>query len=486
MKEKGYTHMFSAWKIKTIKKLISVAIAFGFIFAAFGCGSKDAQPTYEQIAAQCTFADRLPETDLPRPARTINGEQDLVYALDYLAFYRISSEISFDIGEEYAKTFTGIYREFTRVFAITSLAEPYPVSLDQQYYDDYKIITVRLRISEIADVAPEEIDTSVPFVLPFDYEPQLNARAADYNGFETEKSGKSEVLVETSEQLWYAVNRGYKPVPAEGSAAETIYNEAKNVLRRIISDDMYDYEKVKAIFNFLSCEVRYDSVTANAASADADRAQCYYLEGVFLNRYAVCDGKSKAYCLLAGMEGIPIVRVTDYKANHVGHSYNYVQVQGNWYLSCTTFAASVLDFGEEGAPEKRIVPQYNMLLTCVETPLGSGWGYDSEMYTDIKNSIEDGFFDYWGYTEIEVGGETKTLAVSSAEELKSILFAISENRASMENIIVEFRLQDCSDDIDDIIDIISPAFAEYNVQYLQNRPLELDIYSVVFLASTEV
>lgn len=476
--------MFSESKIKTVQKLVAAFFAVCVLFTAFGCAKEQETLTYEQVAELYTFADELPETDLPRPQREIDSESDLIYAIDYLAFYGISDEIAFDIGNTYSHKFTGIYREFTRVCALTQLTDPYPVSLDQQYYDQYKIIAIKLRIGEIADLEPEEIDTSVPFVLPFDYEPNLNARSADFDDFEIEKTNNGTVSVTTGEQLWYAVNLGYRPVPVAGSVAETIYEEAKNVLRRIVSDDMYDYEKVKAIFNFLSCEVRYDSATAGSATGDADRAQCYYLEGVFLNRYAVCDGKSKAYCLLAGMEGIPIVRVTDIKATNVGHSYNYVKVQGNWYLSCTTFAASVLDFGDEETSVKRIVPQYNMFLTCVETPLGSGWGYESAMYPEIKNSIEDGYFDYWGYTEVEVDGVTKSLAISSAEELKEILLVIAGQR-EMENTIVEFRLNDCEDELDAIMDIISAAFSEYDVQFLQNRPFELDIYSVVFLNKTE-
>ena len=178
---------------------------------------------------------------------------------------------------------------------------------------------------------------------------------------------------------------------AAGSAAEKIYREAKDVLRRIVSDDMTDYEKLKAIYNFLTCEVRYDRATADDGGGEAYRAQCYYLEGVFFNRFAVCDGKAKAYCLLAAMEGIEAVRVTDFNDDFQGHSYNYVNLNGKWYLSCATYGSAEMNFGDEENPDVKIVPQYNMFLTSLDTSLGDGWTYDSGMFPEIKAAFEAGF-----------------------------------------------------------------------------------------------
>lgn len=75
--------------------------------------------SYEQAAAGYTFADGLSETDLPRPAREIGSFSELVYAADYLAFYRISEAVAFDVSEEYAKTFlqrvSGVYARDRRI-----------------------------------------------------------------------------------------------------------------------------------------------------------------------------------------------------------------------------------------------------------------------------------------------------------------------------------------------------------------------------------
>ena len=467
-----------------MKRLLFSALWIAWAFLLAGCANKlpaEPAPTYEEISTAYAFADTLPETDLPRPQRTIASAEDFVYALDYLAFYRIDREVAFDVAEAYAATFAGIYREFSRVLNITSLADVYPVNLVWEHYAGYRIIAVDLRITPIAGLAPEQVDTSASFLLPFDYNPQRNARSPDFEDFPLYNGSRGSVSVETGEQLWYAVNLGYRPLPEEGSAAEGLLDAAESVLRRIVSDEMDDYERCKAIYQYLTCEIRYDRATAAAASPDAVNAQCYYLEGVFFNRYAVCDGKAKAYCLLAGLEGIPAVRVTDFKENFVGHAYNYVKIQGNWYLSCTTFGASVVDFGTEEAPDRRIVPQYNMFLTSTETPYGDAWGYDSQMYPEIRDSIEEGFFDYWGYTDVPVGSGYQTLAVSSAAELTRLLEGIAAGRATMENTIVEFRLEAAADTVDAMMDAVESAFAGYEVQFLQCRPAELQIYSAVFL-----
>jgi hypothetical protein len=65
--------------------------------------------------------------------------------------------------------------------------------------------------------------------------------------------------VTTSNQLYFAVVLGYRPVPVAGSAAEIIYNAAKAVSRRIINNSMSDAEKVHAIYDYLTAEMIYDT-----------------------------------------------------------------------------------------------------------------------------------------------------------------------------------------------------------------------------------
>lgn len=138
---------------------------------------------------------------------------------------------------------------------------------------------------------------------------------------------KETMSVSTSNMLYKAVAWGYKPV-FMGSQADNlkqIYDNAKDALSDIVSDEMSEYEKVHAIYDYIIYNVRYDHDCANAEDAyvsgnlslnEKMKYYGYYLEGIFLDKFykkdmhAVCDGKSKAFVLMCGIEGITAVRIS--------------------------------------------------------------------------------------------------------------------------------------------------------------------------------
>lgn len=177
-------------------------------------------------------------------------------------------------------------------------------------------------------------------------------------------SVKETMSVSTSNMLYKAVAWGYKPV-FMGSQAENlkqIYDNAKDALSYIVSDEMSEYEKVHAIYDYIIYNVRYDHDCANAEDKyvsgnlslnEKMKYYGYYLEGIFLNKFykkdmhAVCDGKSKAFVLMCGIEGITAVRISgealsDGK-NFGGHAWNKVLLDLNgtgdkeWYFVDTTW-----------------------------------------------------------------------------------------------------------------------------------------------------
>lgn len=61
----------------------------------------------------------------------------------------------------------------------------------------------------------------------------------------------------------------------------------------------------------------------------------FNINGVFLEGRAVCEGYSKAFKLLCARAGIPCYTVYGV-ANGESHSWNYVELEGEWYLvDCT-------------------------------------------------------------------------------------------------------------------------------------------------------
>ena len=61
------------------------------------------------------------------------------------------------------------------------------------------------------------------------------------------------------------------------------------------------------------------------------------MEGVFDAGRAVCDGKSKAFLMMCRIEGIECVRDRgDAYDGSVGHAWNYIKIDGKWYLVDST------------------------------------------------------------------------------------------------------------------------------------------------------
>lgn len=194
---------------------------------------------------------------------------------------------------------------------------------------------------------------------------------------------KETMSVSTSNMLYKAVAWGYKPV-FMGSQADNlkqIYDNAKDALSYIVSDEMSEYEKVHAIYDYIIYNVRYDHDCANAEDAyvsgnlslnEKMKYYGYYLEGIFLNKFykkdmhAVCDGKSKAFVLMCGIEGITAVRIsgeaTSDGKNFGGHAWNKVLLDLNgtgdkeWYFVDTTW-------GDVGDDSKEFLSHAYFLLS---------------------------------------------------------------------------------------------------------------------------
>lgn len=196
-------------------------------------------------------------------------------------------------------------------------------------------------------------------------------------------SVKETMSVSTSNMLYKAVEWGYKPV-FMGSQAENlkqIYDNAKDALSYIVSDEMSEYEKVHAIYDYIIYNVRYDHDCANAEDAyvsgnlslnEKMKYYGYYLEGIFLDKFykkdmhAVCDGKSKAFVLMCGIEGITAVRISGEASsdgkNFGGHAWNKVLLDLNgtgdkeWYFVDTTW-------GDVGDDSKEFLSHAYFLLS---------------------------------------------------------------------------------------------------------------------------
>ncbi|MDE5592340.1 MAG: hypothetical protein K2I75_00125, partial [Clostridiales bacterium] len=164
-----------------------------------------------------------------------------------------------------------------------------------------------------------------------------------------------------SDELYLAAQNGVKPIPKAGSSAQSVYEQARSVLRSICTDDMPDVQKAQAIYDWIMWQVTYD--TPATLMSGGESLSSYYLEGVLgdgttkiggvaYNPNAVCDGMSKAYALMCNIEGIPCVRVVGRAGKNIdtagGHAWNKVFVNGAWYFVDCTWGDSHVTFGLDG------------------------------------------------------------------------------------------------------------------------------------------
>lgn len=166
-----------------------------------------------------------------------------------------------------------------------------------------------------------------------------------------------------SDELFFAAQNNARPVPVKGSAAESVYELARDVLRKICTNGMSDVQKAHAIYDWIMWQVTYDT-PATEIDRGGEAYSAYYLEGVFGNGsaaiggyvyspYAVCDGISKAYSLMCNIEGIPCVRVCGDAGSSLsdagGHAWNKVRINGEWYVVDCTWGDSQGDITLDGS-----------------------------------------------------------------------------------------------------------------------------------------
>lgn len=254
-------------------------------------------------------------------------------------------------------------------------------------------------------------------------------------------SVKETMSVSTSNMLYKAVAWGYKPVfmGLQADNLKQIYDNAKDALSYIVSDEMSEYEKVHAIYDYIIYNVRYDHDCANAEDKyvsgnlslnEKMKYYGYYLEGIFLNKFykkdmhAVCDGKSKAFVLMCGIEGITAVRISGEASsdgkNFGGHAWNKVLLDLNgagdkeWYFVDTTW-------GDVGDDSKEFLSHAYFLLSDDEVKNThvekQGHGYPKA----------EGKFDYYAHetytsngTEYNYVITNKNPAAQMARALKTL------------------------------------------------------------------
>lgn len=344
----------------------------------------------------------------------IDSYEELVDYIEYICYFNIGIDESKTVSFGYISGATNIKNEISKAADECTYPRIGTLNFTTEYnkatiYQADDLVDAEATVSGTPE---EERYEQFGSIL---YSP-ANTRSADYDDFAINYVEET-YECSTSNQLFYVLSHGYRPLPVKGSQAESVYDDYKQIMRQIVDDDMSDYQKVKTIYEWLVLNVYYDNYVAN--NGDGTHAyyeyKAFYLEGV-LEGSAVCDGISKAFSVMCAIEGIDCVRITGQTANaEVGHAWNKVQIGGEWYLTDATWGNQVVY--DSTSKNEYIV--YDYLLFSDADRLADG--YESNNYTYYETAEGFSSANLYDGIELTVEDVTVDMLIDNAQELSYVL-----------------------------------------------------------------
>ena len=292
-----------------------------------------------------TYARRLPLSCSPDRAET---REELIEIANFHAFYR---EGGFAVTLGYAASDAEAELKY-----ICRKSELLPSLCSVSGTLSEGVLTVSLiYYSETYLVAPRDVVEATV----------LGGENTSPNGTDTLPGLDPDhgVSVWDSEQMAYALSRGYAVSPIEGSPAATLAEAARTILAGIVDDTMSEFQIAYRVYRRLVELAAYDYTGDKQASRSLDpaylpdmipaRIVSFKAEGPLLYGVGVCFGYAKAATVLLGLEGLDAKRVVSFSEEYLGwmsgrpwaygdsiqvHSYNYLRIDGHDYLFDLSFA----------------------------------------------------------------------------------------------------------------------------------------------------
>jgi len=151
---------------------------------------------------------------------------------------------------------------------------------------------------------------------------------------------------------WLTAQRNYRAI--DHRAEETPKSEMTSIARLaayLTATAKDDYDKARAIYTWMTKYITYsDTTITNGWLGTAENQLRQQPEQVLRNRTGVCEGFAnlyKALCTAAQLRAEVVtgtVKEDDGTVADVGHAWNAVQLDGQWYLTDPTWGSGYADF----------------------------------------------------------------------------------------------------------------------------------------------
>ncbi len=123
------------------------------------------------------------------------------------------------------------------------------------------------------------------------------------------------------EDLWY----GEKEFSLGIYDLHAWVEKIESIIKNIIKPNMSETEKVKAIYDYICKNTKYDAGYENSAFMTP-----HFAENVIFKGHGVCDGYATAFKILCNAVGIECVIPKGFSSKS-GHAWNQAKVDGKWY-----------------------------------------------------------------------------------------------------------------------------------------------------------
>lgn len=151
-----------------------------------------------------------------------------------------------------------------------------------------------------------------------------------------------------------------------------VLERVREIIPEIIRDDMTDYEKEKAVYDWQVKYVNFaEDSLAPVPDNDEDEDVSYLPYGVLKYREAICVGNATTFKLFMDCLGIPCMII--HSTEEGEHAWNLVQIDGDWYHVDITFDSLS---GEE--------PMYAYFNVTDAVKEGMGYPWDPDEFPEAN------------------------------------------------------------------------------------------------------
>ncbi|MBQ8311466.1 MAG: hypothetical protein IJX80_10690 [Clostridia bacterium] len=121
------------------------------------------------------------------------------------------------------------------------------------------------------------------------------------------------------------------------------FESAVDAIISAIDPALSDYEKELYIHDYLTHTVHYDTAAASTPTVNGVHVDSFCAYGALIGKTSVCEGYTEAFQYLCYRVGINANQVFG-----IGHVWNVVQIEGNWYQVDVTWDDPLNQYGTDG------------------------------------------------------------------------------------------------------------------------------------------